>query len=145
MKKYLTFLPPPLLGSQGGLGVLHESFSPRWDVHYRSVSMSAALYLLTLVRASGSPGFQCPSVRGLSLYILLAALLIIADLLLGVLILPPLLITLIQHKMNTCWCTSCPHVQANGRPSAPTHEPWRERPIGGCSHPRLFLCGRWET
>lgn len=107
-------------------------------IPYRRVGISVTLCLLTLVGASGGPGCHCPLVRGLSLYILLAALLITTNLLLGILILPPLLITLIQHKMDAGWRTSClMSKQRAGRAVIGSkHEPRRRKHIGRCSHPK---------
>lgn len=107
-------------------------------VPYRSVGISVALCLLTLVGASGGSGCHRPLVRGLSLYISLPALLITTDLLLGVLILLPLLITLIQHKMDASWHTSCPtSKQRAGRAAIGSkHGPRRRKRIGRCSHPK---------
>lgn len=55
--------------------------------------------------------------RPLSVHIITSTLLITTNLLLGVLILPPRLITLIQHKMDAGWRrTSCPvSEQKSGR------------------------------
>lgn len=53
-------------------------------VPYRSVSLSVAFGLLTLVGASGGPECHCPLVRGLSLYILLPALLITTTIIRGI-------------------------------------------------------------
>lgn len=107
-------------------------------VPYRSVGVSVALCLLTLIGASGGCGCHCPLVRGFSLYILLPALLITTNLLLGVLILPPLLITLIQHKMDASWRTSCPtSEQRAGRAAIGSkHGPRRRKHIGRCFHPK---------
>lgn len=81
-EEYSTFLPP-LPGSREPWRCM-RAWRLTGMLPTRSVGISAVLYLLPLVGASGSPGFHRPQVRGPSLYILLPALLIITNIIKGI-------------------------------------------------------------